>query len=82
MFYKGKKQGMLYCYTLLWAFKKIKKSYLTVEDRCTDKMMLLRDINDNILVYHLYYLCVYQEKAKDESTKKIFLGGGWNQINK
>ena len=43
--------------------------------------MLLRDINDNILIYHLSYSGVYQDKAKNNSsTKRSFLLLGWNQI--
>ena len=42
--------------------------------------MLPRGINDNILVPHLSYLGLYQDKAKTrEVYKGTILGGGWNQ---
>ena len=32
--------------------------------------MLLRGINDNILIYYLYYLGVYKDEAKNERSTK------------
>ena len=40
-----------------------------------DKIMLLRGINDNILIPHLYYLGVYQYEEKNDISTKIVLGG-------
>ena len=37
---------------------------MKVEDRHTGKMMLLHGMNDNIIISHLYYSGVYQDKPK------------------
>ena len=33
-------------------------------------MLLIHDINDNIIIPHPYYLVVYQDEAKNESSNK------------
>ena len=47
-----------------------KKYYWTVEDRYPGKIILIRGINYNKLIYHLSYSGVYQYVVKNESSTK------------
>ena len=40
------------------------KGLLKVEDRCPGIMMIIFSINDSIPIINLFYLAVYQDKAK------------------
>ena len=46
------------------------KFLLKVEELPPDKMVLLHDIDGNIIISHPFYLVVYQDEAKLESSTK------------
>ena len=53
------------------------KGLLKVEDRCPGIMMIIFSINDSIPIINLFYLAVYQDKAKKmRALQRYVLRGG------